>query len=129
MLMVNQIDAFYGNIQVLWNVSLNIQEKEIVALVGANGAGKSTMLKVISGLLRPASGMVTFLGKRIEKMSPQHILELGIAHIPEGRRLFSDMTVRENLELGAYLPEAWKRKRERLEQVFQVFFSMLREDK
>ena len=121
MLEVDKINAFYDTIQVLWDVSFNIKEKEIVALVGANGAGKSTVIKVISGLLHPASGAVTFLGKRIERMSPQHILELGISCIPEGRRLFSDMTVRENLELGAYLPEAWRKKRERMDQVFQIF--------
>ena len=90
-------------------------------MVGANGAGKTTLLNTISGLLRPASGSVEFLGKRIDGLEPHAIVELGISHIPEGRRLFADMSVRENLEMGAYTSEAWKRKGETLEQVYQVF--------
>jgi branched-chain amino acid transport system ATP-binding protein len=121
MLKVSNIDTFYGKTQALWDVSLNIDEAEIVALVGANGAGKTTLLNTISGLLRPASGTVEFLGRRIDGMAPHHIVELGLSHIPEGRRLFADMTVRENLELGAYTSGAWKQKAETLEQVYQTF--------
>ena len=119
MLEVSNIDAFYGKIQALWGVSLKIDEAEIVALVGANGAGKTTLLKTISGLMRPASGSVEFLGKRIDGLKSHAIVELGISHIPEGRRLFPDMSVRENLEMGAYLPRVWKQKEETLEQVYQ----------
>ena len=121
MLKVSNINTFYGKAQALWDVSLEIGESEIVALVGANGAGKTTLLNTISGLLRPASGSVEFLGKRIDGLEPHAIVELGISHIPEGRRLFADMSVRENLEMGAYTSEAWKRKGETLEQVYQVF--------
>ena len=123
MLRVSQVNAFYGKIQVLWNVSFNIKENEIVALVGVNGAGKSTVLNVISGLLQlhPGSGTVEFLGQGIERMLPQQIVELGISYIPENRRLFPDMTVRENLELGAYIEKAWKKRGKRLEQVYQIF--------
>ncbi|UCF56146.1 MAG: ABC transporter ATP-binding protein [Deltaproteobacteria bacterium] len=121
MLEVNNIDTFYGKLQALWGVSLRIDEAEIVALIGANAAGKTTLLNTISGLLRPASGSATFLGKRIDGLTPHSIVELGISHVPEGRRLFPDMSVRENLEMGAYVYEAWKRKEETLKQVYQVF--------
>ncbi len=121
MLKVSNIDTFYGNIQALWDISLTVNETEIVALVGANGAGKTTLLNTISGLLRPASGSVEFLGQRIDGMAPHHIVELGLSHIPEGRRLFADMTVRENLEMGAYTSGAWKQKVKTLEQVYQIF--------
>jgi len=121
MLEVSNIDVFYGKVQALWDVSLRIDEAEIVALVGANGAGKTTLLNTISGLLRPASGSVEFLGKRIDGLILHSIVELGISHVPEGRKLFTDMSVRENLEMGAYPHHAWKRKEETLEQVYQVF--------
>jgi len=121
MLEVRNIDTFYGKAQALWDVSLRVDEKEIVALIGANGAGKTTLLNTISGLLRPASGSVEFLGKRIDGLPPHSIVELGISHVPEGRRLFADMSVRENLEMGAYVSEAWKRKEETLRQVYRIF--------
>ena len=121
MLEVNNIDTFYGMIQALWGVCLKIEKAEIVALVGANGAGKTTLLNTISGLLRPASGRVVFLGKRIDGLKSHSIVELGISHIPEGRRLFPDMSVRENLEMGAYLQRLWKHRRENLEQIYQLF--------
>ena len=121
MLEVNNIDTFYGKTQALWGVSLRIDEAEIVALIGANGAGKTTLLNTISGLLRPASGSVSFLGKRIDGLTAHSIVELGISHVPEGRRLFADMTVRENLEMGAYPHRAWKQKEETRKQVYQVF--------
>jgi len=120
-LQVSNLDVFYGKSQALRDVSLRVDEKEIVALVGTNGAGKTTLLNTISGLLRPASGSVEFLGKRIDRLVPHKIMKLGICQIPEGRKLFTDMTVRENLEMGAYTSEAWKRRKETLEQVYQVF--------
>ena len=121
MLEVSNIDTFYGNIQALWDVSLKIDEAEIVALVGANGAGKTTLLNTISGLLRPASGSVEFLGKRIDGLRSHSIVELGMSHIPEGRKLFPDMSVRENLEMGAYTKRVWKHKQEILDKVYQLF--------
>jgi branched-chain amino acid transport system ATP-binding protein len=121
MLQVNDLDTFYGNIQALWGVSFHVEEAEVVALVGANGAGKTTLVNTISGLLRPASGSVEFLGKRIDGLESHIIVELGISHIPEGRKLFPDMTVRENLEMGAYTKRVWKRKLEILEKVYDLF--------
>ena len=121
MLEVCNINTFYGKAQALWDVSLGINEAEIVAMIGANGAGKTTLLNTISGLLRPASGSVEFLGRRIDGLPSHSIVELGISHVPEGGRVFPDMTVRENLEMGAYPYHAWKQKEETLEQVYQVF--------
>jgi branched-chain amino acid transport system ATP-binding protein len=120
MLEVNNIETFYGKAQALWDVSLRIDEGEIVALVGANGAGKTTLLNTISGLLHPASGSIEFLGQRIDGLAPHSIVEMGISHVPEGRRLFADMSIRENLEMGAYAREAWKRKEERLHEVYDI---------
>jgi branched-chain amino acid transport system ATP-binding protein len=121
MLEVSNLDVFYGKSQALRDVSLRVDEGEIVALVGANGAGKTTLLNTISGLLRPASGSVEFLVKRIDRQAPHNIMKLGICQIPEGRKLFGDMTVQENLEMGAYTSAAWKRKQETLQQVYQLF--------
>ncbi len=121
MLVVKNINTFYGKAQALWDVSLKIDEAEIVGLIGANGAGKTTLLNTISGLICPASGSVEFLGQRIDGLEPNIIVEKGLSHVPEGRRLFSDMTVRENLEMGAYPPHAWKRKEETVKQVYQIF--------
>jgi branched-chain amino acid transport system ATP-binding protein len=124
MLEVSNIDTFYGKVQALWDVSLKIDKGEIVALVGANGAGKTTLLNTISGLLRPLSGTAKFLGKRIDGLPPHSIVELGMSHVPESRRLFPDMTVRENLEMGAYLLRAWKQKEATLAQVNELFPSL-----
>jgi branched-chain amino acid transport system ATP-binding protein len=121
MLEVSNLDVFYGKSQALRDVSLRVDEGEIVALVGTNGAGKTTLLNTISGLLRPASGSVEFLGRRIDRLAPHKIMQLGICQIPEGRKLFKDMTVQENLEMGAYASAAWKKKEETLQQVYQIF--------
>jgi branched-chain amino acid transport system ATP-binding protein len=121
MLEVRDINTFYGKIQALWGVSLRIDDKEIVALVGSNGAGKTTLLNTISGLLHPASGTVVFLGKRIDGLMPHAIVELGMSHIPEGRKLFPDMSVRENLEMGAYTKRVWKDKQQILDRVYELF--------
>jgi branched-chain amino acid transport system ATP-binding protein len=121
MLEVNAVSAFYGNIRALWDVSLRVDEKEIVALVGANGAGKTTMLNTISGLIHPTSGSMQFCGLRIDGMLSYQIVKIGISHIPEGGKAFPDMTVRENLEMGAYSNATWRNREEMLEQVYQMF--------
>jgi branched-chain amino acid transport system ATP-binding protein len=118
---VSNINTFYGKIQALWAVSLRIDEAEIVAMVGGNGAGKTTLLNTISGLLRPASGQVVFRGNRIDGLESHAIVDLGMSHIPEGRKLFPDMSVRENLEMGAYPRRVWKHKQETLDEVYQLF--------
>jgi branched-chain amino acid transport system ATP-binding protein len=118
---VNNLNVFYGKSQALEDVSLKVNEREIVALVGSNGAGKTTLLNTISGLIRPVSGSVEFLGQKTDRLSPHKIMQLGVCQIPEGRKLFSDMTVSENLEMGAYSSQAWKRRKETLKQVYQLF--------
>ena len=126
MLEVCDVATVYGKVQALWDVCLEVHEGEIVALVGSNGAGKTTLLNTITGVLRPASGSVKFLGRRIDGLPPHSIVELGISHIPEGGKVFPDMTVHENLEMGAYPLSAWKEKQETFEQVYQ-FFPLLKE--
>jgi branched-chain amino acid transport system ATP-binding protein len=121
MLEINNLSTFYGPIQVLWDICLKVDEGEIMALVGANGAGKTTLLNTISGVLKPASGSITFLGQRIDGLAPHTIVERGLSHVPEGRRLFADMSVRENLEMGAYISQAWKNKQATLQQVYALF--------
>lgn len=121
MLELVDVSARYGKTQVLWDVGLTVNAGEIVALVGSNGAGKTTLLKVICGLLPPSSGRVTYLGQRISGLSPHEVVDLGISHVPEGGRVFPDMSVRENLEMGAYPSQAWARRAETLEKVFRVF--------
>jgi branched-chain amino acid transport system ATP-binding protein len=121
MLEVSSVNCFYGNIQVLWDVTMRVDEGEIMALVGANGAGKTTLLNAISGVMRPASGTISFLGTRIDTMAPNDIVNLGVSHIPESRRLFTEMSVRENLEMGAYPARSWKERRRTLEQVYELF--------
>jgi len=121
MLEVSKLNVFYGKSQALHDVSLKVEEKEIVALVGVNGSGKTTLLNTISGLIRPASGSVEFLGQKMDRLAPHKIMNLGICQIPEGRKLFSDMTVGDNLEMGAYSSAAWKQRKETLEQVYQIF--------
>jgi len=120
-LAVNNINTFYGKIQSLWDVSIKIDEAEIVALIGTNGAGKTTLLNTITGLLRPASGSIEFLGKRIDGLKSHEILELGMSHIPEGRKLFPDMSVYENLEIGAYTKRVWKNRQEIFDEVYRLF--------
>src|SRR5512145_2551100 len=110
MLEVEHLQVGYGELLALHDVSLVIRRGEMVALVGPNGAGKSTLLKTISGLLAPRAGVIRWDDKTISAASPQRIVELGIALVPEGRRLFAGMTVRENLELGAFTRPAQKEK-------------------
>src|SRR6185312_16332012 len=103
MLSVKDIDVFYGNIHALKGLSLEVNEGEIVTLIGANGAGKSTLLKTLSGLLKPKSGTIDYLNSSIVGKPAQSIVKAGISHVPEGRRVFANMTVEENLELGAFI--------------------------
>lgn len=121
MLRVRNLRAYYGKFQALWDVNLDVNESEIIILVGTNGAGKTTLLNTISGIIRPASGSIEFLGKRIDGQPIASIVEQGIVHIPQGGRLFLDMTVRENFEMGAYLSKAWKKRWETLNYVYQIF--------
>lgn len=121
MLTVSDVNTFYGKTQALWGTSIKVRAQEIIALVGANEAGKTTMLKTIAGFLRPASGRVEFLDRRIDGLSPHIIAEIGISQVPEGGKPFTEMTVRENLEMGAYPIHAWKQREERIEEVYQAF--------
>jgi branched-chain amino acid transport system ATP-binding protein len=121
---VKNINVFYGQIQVLWDVSLKVDQGEIVAIIGANGAGKSTLVGAITGLLPITSGEIIFLEKRIDHLPPHVITELGISHIPEGRKLFTEMSVQENLEMGAYSKGAWKNRQKTLGEVYEIFPSL-----
>ena len=121
MLEVEGIDVAYGGLSALRGVSLRVAEREIVALVGSNGAGKSTTLRTISGLIRPRAGTVRFDGTPIERLPPHEIAMRGIGHVPEGRRLFPMMTVWENLQLGACTPDAKRRFDETIAFIFQLF--------
>ena len=121
MLNVDAINAYYGDLQALWDVSLEVKEGELVALVGPNGAGKTTTLKVITGLLKAASGNVSFNGHNLNKEKAHDVVKLGISQVPEGGRIFTGMSVLENLELGAFIPEARKVKDQSLKWVYQIF--------
>ena len=121
MLRVQDIDVFYGDLQVLWRVSFEVKEGEIIALVGANGAGKSTTLNTISGLLSPANGSILFLDQRLDQIPAHKIIEYGVAQVPEGRRLFPEMSVRENLIMGSLTPQAKAKRNETMEWVFGLF--------
>ncbi|MFB5932494.1 ABC transporter ATP-binding protein [Peribacillus frigoritolerans] len=125
MLKIEDINVYYGNIQALKGVSMEINEGEIVTLIGANGAGKSTLLKTISGLLKPKQGKVLFEGDSIGGKAAQAIVKLGISHVPEGRRVFANMTVAENLELGAYLRKDKDGIHKDMEKVYELFPRLL----
>jgi branched-chain amino acid transport system ATP-binding protein len=118
---INNISVHYGAINALREVSFTLDQGEIVALIGANGAGKSTSLNTISGLLRPTTGSVSYLDQDISHTSPQEIVNLGIVQVPEGRKIFSRMSVRENLEMGAFTVKDRKLVEERYEMVYQRF--------
>jgi branched-chain amino acid transport system ATP-binding protein len=121
LLRARNIDVAYGEVQVLWDVSLDVFRGEVVALVGANGAGKTTLLSTISGLLSPRSGTIHFAGQPIGGASTQRIVELGIAHVPEGRRLFPAMSVRDQLLLGAFRRNDRREVERDLERVLDIF--------
>ncbi len=121
LLNLENISSYYGDVQALQNVSLRINEHQVVSIIGSNGAGKTTTLNIISGVHKSSSGTIEFLGRRIENLPSHQIVELGVVQIPEARLLFPFMTVLENLELGSYTPKARKAKEENLEAVFRLF--------
>ena len=106
LLKVSELNVFYADAQALWDVDFHIEEGEIYSIIGSNGAGKSTILRALSGLLRPASGQIEFLGSRVDGRSASFMVDLGISLVPEGRGLFTQLTVLENLELGAFTKRA-----------------------
>src|SRR4029077_10901760 len=121
MLEVENLEVSYGALAALQGVSLKVRAGEMVALVGPNGAGKSTLLKTIAGLIVPRAGMIRWKGKRLDSEPPERIVECGVALVPEGRRLFARMTVRENLELGAFTQRAQKERRAQMERIYNIF--------
>ena len=121
MLKVDNINVYYGAIHALKGISVEVSRGQIVTLIGANGAGKSTTLRTISGLLKPKSGQITFEGQNIAGMAAQNIVKLGISQVPEGRRVFANMSVQENLELGAYLRSDTKEIKEDMNKIFSRF--------
>jgi len=121
LLAIKDLAVSYGSVQALWGVSAYVKEGGIVALIGANGAGKSTLLKTISGMNKPKSGGVYYSGKELSGLTPEEVVNEGISLVPEGRRLFTRLTVTENLELGAYVPRARPLMRESLERVYELF--------
>ena len=121
MLKVSGINVFYGDLQVLWDVSFEVREKEILVLVGANGAGKSTTLKTISGLLKPRKGTIEFDGVRLDQLPPDRVIGQGVVHVPEARRLFREMSVEENLIMGSLSPGAKKKRAQTMEWVYELF--------
>jgi branched-chain amino acid transport system ATP-binding protein len=122
MIKLMDVETFYGKAHVLKKVSMKLEEGKIVTLIGANGAGKSTTLKTISGILHPASGSIELMGKRVERFTPMRIVRMGVSHVPEGRRVFPDMMVIENLQMGAFVLGNNRRLTENaLERVYQLF--------
>ena len=121
MLVIKNVNTFYGKIQVLWDVSFEVKKGEIVAFVGANGAGKTTLLNTISGIVMSSSGTVEFEGKRMDRKSATFIVERGISQVPQEGRLFPDMSVLENLEMGAYQRNAWIQRKDTIEKVYDIF--------
>ena len=121
MLRLKNVNSFYGNIQVLKNVNIEISRGEIITLIGANGAGKTTTLMTISGLVPSRSGEITFMGKPIHNMRPDRIVSLGISQVPEGRRIFPYLTVLENLDMGAFLRTDKKNIKKDMEYIFDLF--------
>ena len=121
LLEVRNVEVFYGDVQVIFGLSLKVEEGEVVTIVGGNGAGKSTLLKTISGLIQPARGEIIFEGGPIHHLPPEEIVERGIVHVPEGRRLFTLMSVQDNLVVGAYNKRADGQKETALKEVYALF--------
>ena len=121
LLEVIDLDVFYGDAPAVRGVSFHVDENRVVALVGSNGAGKSTLLKTISGLVRPTKGEILFSGEPFTRLRPEEVTELGLCHVPEGRRLFTRLTVQENLELGAFPARGRPRLKESMDRAFELF--------
>ena len=121
LLELKRVDVRYGDVQAVWDVSFHVNDGTIVALLGANGAGKTTLLKTISGILRPNQGEILFSGRSVVKLRPQEVVDIGISHVPEGRRLFTRLSVLENLELGAYPRKFRPFFEESLGRAYQLF--------
>lgn len=121
MLKIDKLNFSYGDLKVLWDIDLEVQEGEIVTVVGSNGAGKSTTLKNISRLVRPGSGSIRFKGEEITRLESHQVVELGIVQVPEGRKIFPEMTVRENLRMGSFIKSARVTREDNLERVFNLF--------
>jgi branched-chain amino acid transport system ATP-binding protein len=120
MLKIENLNVAYGDVQVLWDVNMEVEDGKIVALVGSNAAGKSTTINTISGLMKPMSGSIIFNEHKLHEMNSWDIPKVNVIQVPEGRKLFSHMTVRENLELGSMVPEAKKKRKETMEMVFEL---------
>ncbi|HVN24732.1 MAG TPA: ABC transporter ATP-binding protein [Syntrophorhabdales bacterium] len=120
-LRVDKVDVHYGDFRALWDVSLDVEEAQVVSIIGANGAGKSTLLNTIAGVKKPSRGTVQFKGKTINGVAPYQTVVEGISLVPEGRRVFPRLTVLENLEIGSYTPKARRRKREALSKIYELF--------
>jgi branched-chain amino acid transport system ATP-binding protein len=121
MLSIENVDVFYRELQALWGISMEVNQGEIVALIGPNGAGKTTMLNAISGLLQPASGQIRFQNETINRLPAHKIVEKGVSQVPETGKIFAGMSVYENLELGAFVPQARKQKSASLQRVYEIF--------
>jgi len=121
MLKVRNLKLGYDNVPVIFGVDLDVHEKEVVSIVGSNGAGKSTILRGLSGLIKPMDGTIEFMGENINKIPAHKLVEMGIAHVPEGRQLFGKLSVKENLMMGAYVLKDEAKKKDALEQVFDLF--------
>jgi branched-chain amino acid transport system ATP-binding protein len=128
MLRVENVNAGYGDIQVLWDVSFHVGEREFVVLVGANGAGKTTIMKTISSLIRPTQGRIRFRDQDLDQVPPYRISDMGIAHVPEGRQIFPEMTVRENLELGSLGLRAKQKRKQTMDWVLDLFPILLQRE-
>ena len=121
MLKIEKVNAGYGDVTVLWDINIALEAGKTLAIVGSNGAGKSTIMRTLCGLVSPSAGSITFDGKNISKMAPHDIVKLGIVYVPEGRRLFNKLSVMDNLLVGSYLPQNRKKRAENLERVFEMF--------
>ncbi len=121
MLKIENLQFSYGDLKVLWDVNIDVQEGEIVTVVGANGAGKSTLLKNISRLVKPGSGRIIFNGTDLGKFSADEVVALGIVQVPEGRRIFPQMTVAENLRMGSFIERARKKRDVNMERIYSLF--------
>ncbi len=121
MLKIEKLNFSYGDLKVLWDIDLNVAEGEIVTVVGSNGAGKSTTLKNISQSVKPSSGSLTFNGTDLVTLEPHEVVELGVVQVPEGRRIFPELTVRENLRMGSFITRARKNREANMKRVFSLF--------